>query len=190
MLGAGRGLALEGDGVMNDRFWKNWRWLAWVIPVVLVVGRIAFGGGWEAVLLLFYSWFIVPVTGLLGWIPRRILRVRGHTTAPTIHAVLLSLYWSGMGWYLLSMGVAGDSGTDPSILARLIPVLSRRQEQIFNQFVLLTVVLACALAIALAFMVTPAVPGEKKKTAWSRWAVPAALVLLPVLILAVAALLE
>lgn len=106
-----------------------WPWLNWLLPIGLVA--LAF---WQAQTARGeHSWLItlsaplmIPLAGLLGSLPRFLLRRRGVRTAPPTHTTLLMvLWWSAVGFALAMPDRTpelhpGDAVPVPSLLHRLI----------------------------------------------------------------------
>ena len=54
---------------INDAFWRARPWLAWVVPLVGLLARLALGGGWESLLMLTLTPVMADGTGRrsVGW---------------------------------------------------------------------------------------------------------------------------
>jgi len=94
--------------------WGLWPWLNWLLPIFFCFhGLLLDNNGWEQALwLALFSPIIVPVLGLLGSLPRFILRVRGHSTAPgPMIFVLYITWWSGFIGSLIGAPLSDDQQT-------------------------------------------------------------------------------
>lgn len=115
----------------SDLIWKAWPFLAWGLPVLLVV-RVFAGGGWEALILAFLSPVLVPGLGLLGMLPRLLLRRKGARRTPGVLTWLLVVHWWCWLAFIVAFPSTGDSGPLPSILGSLARApLARGFEQGF-----------------------------------------------------------
>lgn len=102
--------------------WAVWPWMNWVLPTFFVLHGFLGVGGWATLLLLFASPVFIPATGLLGSLPRFLLRKRGHTTTPAPIVGLLFVNWWGWVALTLTMQDAGDSGPLASLLRSMLTV--------------------------------------------------------------------
>lgn len=113
--------------------WYAWPWVNWLLPVFFCFRGLLSNGGWESLALMMFSPIIIPVFGLLGSLPRFILRKRGHTTAPGPIVWLLFLY--GWSWFVAPMTIPGttDSSPLPSLLHSFVgqPLSDKYQGVIF-----------------------------------------------------------
>lgn len=170
-------------GGIRGFVWAIWPWMNWVLPVFFVVHGFFGSGGWGTLILMFTSPVFVPAMGLLGALPRFILRKRGHTTAPAALIWLLFVNW--WSWLALSLTMqdAGDSGPPRSLLRDLMTVpLSRDFEQTLSVSTLAAAVLAWIAVLVIAILVPKPSPGVPRRNAWTTvswvaaFAVPALLV--------------
>lgn len=180
--------------MINDEFWRAWRWLAWALPVALIAMRVFLGGGWEVFILVLYSPIIIAIAGFLGWLPRFILRKRGFTTAPASAVVFITAYWSGLFWYLLALPAVGDSGSEPSMMRNMLPFMSERYEGYAQQMALMVSVSAFVGALITAGVATPPTAASATNTGGVKrgagWGLVGALFLTPVVIVGAAGLIE
>ena len=102
----------ERDRGLSAQMWGLWGAMNWFLPLLLIASRFIFPdeGGWETLLLVFSVPFSVPLCGLLGWIPRKILVRRGHRVAPWYLNVVVLIHWVGAALCLWGMLGVGDSG--------------------------------------------------------------------------------
>lgn len=164
--------------------WAVWPWMNWVLPVLFVVHGFLGAGGWGTLILLFISPVFVPAMGLLGALPRFILRRRGHRTAPGPLVWLLFVNWWGWVTVTLTMQDAGDSGPPLSLLREMMTVpLSRDVEQFLFLGAIAAAVLAWIAVLLIAIFVRPPrTPGASSRDPWTivswiaAFAVPALLV--------------
>lgn len=107
---------------LADIIWRMWPWMTWSLPVALVlVPAMSPGAGWYALFLLLLSPVIVAGAGLLGSLPRFVLRRAGHESAPVGLVWLLLLHWWSWIAVILTFRDASDVGPVPSALSRLAP---------------------------------------------------------------------
>lgn len=172
---AGAPPLLEEDGVR--RFvWYAWPWVNWLLPVfVCFHGFLGNNGGWESLMLMFASPILVPAAGLLGSLPRFIMRKRGFRHAPwALLPVLFGLWWSWLTVALAMEGV-GDSGSLPSLLAEMS---SARFPDGFESILMATAAfLGCLLWVAVLGIASGIQPGagESKRAEVLAWVVAIAL---------------
>lgn len=102
--------------------WALWPWMSWILPVFFAFHGFLGSGGWGTLLLTFASPVFIPAMGLLGMLPRFILRKRGHTTAPAPIVWLLFTNWWAWLAFTVTMQDAGDSGPMKTLLGTLVPV--------------------------------------------------------------------
>lgn len=175
------------SGGIRGFVWAVWPWMNWVLPIFFVVHGFFGSGGWGTLILVFISPVFVPAMGLLGALPRFLLRRRGHTTAPGPLVWLLFVNW--WGWFALTLAMqdAGDSGPLRSLLRDMMTVPLSRD---FEQFVFLGAIAAAVLAWIAVLLIAilapkpaPApAPGAAARDPWTTvswiagFAVPALLV--------------
>ena len=170
--------------MFSESFWRAWRWLAWIMPVLLIVAKVFTGGGWETLMLIFGSPLVVLVVGFFGFLPRLILKQRGFTSAPPAAIGLLTGYWVSMACYLFSLGSIGDSSADPSIVRLLLPFMSARYERLFNWCAAITMMVAAVALIIVASTLRKKREGRSDSA--SGGALVLAVLVTPALILGVA----
>jgi hypothetical protein len=174
------------SGGIRGFVWTVWPAMNWVLPVLFVVHGFFGAGGWGTLILLVTSPVFVPAMGLLGALPRFILRKRGHTTAPGPLVWLLFVNWWGWFTLTITMQDAGDSGPPSSVLRAMMTVpLSRDFELILFFGAVTAAVLAWLAVLLIAIFVSPRpprAPGASRRDAWTTvswiaaFAVPALLV--------------
>lgn len=100
--------------------WSLWPWMNWLLPVVgiLCVGN----GGWALLLLLVVSPVLVPAAGLLGSLPRFVLRRSGAVTTPAPITALLLLQWWAWGAAMITPPGATDGSPIPAVMQVLSPL--------------------------------------------------------------------
>lgn len=104
---------------IHDFAWGVWPWMNWLLPIV---GIFAVGnGGWFLLMLLVMSPILVPILGLLGSLPRFLLRRAGWSTAPAPVTTLLFVQW--WAWIIAMITPLGatDSIPIPAIMQELSP---------------------------------------------------------------------
>lgn len=73
--------------------WLAWPWVNWILPALLIFGySFSNSAGWDGLFLLFLSPVLVPAFGLLGSLPRFIMRRRGYEAAPAPVGVMLAVH--------------------------------------------------------------------------------------------------
>lgn len=103
--------------------WRLWPWMSWILPVFFAVhGFLGTGGGWTTVILAVVSPLLIPAAGLLGALPRFLLRRRGHTMTPAPVVWPLLLHWCAWIALTLTMPGRGDGGSLPSLLQQMLGV--------------------------------------------------------------------
>ncbi|GAA5146797.1 hypothetical protein GCM10025768_05870 [Microbacterium pseudoresistens] len=108
------------DAGLRGFVWYAWPWVNWLLPVYVVFHGFLGNGGWESVMLMMGSPVIIPAAGLLGSLPRFIMRKSGHRYAPwPLLPALFVLWWSWLT-AAMAMPAVGDSGSDPSILSGFV----------------------------------------------------------------------
>lgn len=110
--------------------WAVWPWMSWILPVFFAFHGFLGGGGWGTLVLMLASPVFIPAMGLLGMLPRFILRKRGHRTAPAPLVSLLFVNWWAWFAFTITMQDAGDSGPLETMLGAIVPArLSSNYEQ-------------------------------------------------------------
>lgn len=122
--------------------WAIWPWMSWILPVFFAFHGFLGSGGWGTLLLMFASPVFIPAMGLLGMLPRFILRKRGHRTAPGPLVWLLFVNWWSWVAFTITMQDAGDSGPMKTLLGNLVTVPLSSDYQ--------GVVFVAAIAVAIA----------------------------------------
>lgn len=115
--------------------WRVWPWASWLLPlaVVFVPAMSPRGGGWYALMLLLLSPVIVAAAGLLGSLPRFLLRRAGYHAVPVELMWLLVLHWWSWVPIIVTFRDATDMGRVPSLLNTMLPVgLSHASENVFR----------------------------------------------------------
>ncbi|GAA2853835.1 hypothetical protein [Microbacterium arabinogalactanolyticum] len=99
--------------------WRVWPWMSWLLPVLFVGHGFFGGGGWETLFLLLISPILVPAAGLLGSLPRFVLRRAGSTAVPAPITWVLFVHW--WSWIVASMSMRGatDAAPTPSMMQGL-----------------------------------------------------------------------
>lgn len=112
------GIRTEGNRIrMNRVVWRLWPFLNWVLPALFVgAGYILNGPVLGAFVFLLASPVVVVASGLVGALPRFVLRRRGWRTTPQQVTWLLILNW--WGWILLALSYTYSPDLTPSLLRR------------------------------------------------------------------------
>ncbi|GAB3595924.1 hypothetical protein GCM10027408_03390 [Microbacterium tumbae] len=93
----------------------------WLLPIFVCFHGWLGGGGWETLALSVLSPVIVPVAGLLGSLPRFLLRRRSHRRTPApIVWLLFTNWWS---WFVFAAAMSGATDGAPldSMLRSVVP---------------------------------------------------------------------
>ncbi|MFC4139002.1 MULTISPECIES: hypothetical protein [unclassified Microbacterium] len=174
--------------------WRLWPWLNWLLPIGFVLfclWRLLSFRGETALTLVLASPLIIPAAGLLGSLPRLVLRRAGVRSTPAPRIWLLVLHWwcwPAVAFAMPDMTLTGDPTETPSA-----PVPSVLQQMVGAPMggVLSAWALVVAVVVGLgswvALLVVTAGPAAlRHRRAWLRagWA---AAVLAPVLLFGVAA---
>ena len=150
-------------GRQNEIVWKAWPFLAWLLPLTLVLMVTGSdSGGWETLFVILASPILLPVAALVCLVPRMILRRRGgFRSSTTLVSVAMVVHWWSLVTFALSHRGTGDSGTTDSVLAGLFSSLGEKQEALLNAGSAIVAVLSwgCATVFAvLAVSSSPAAP--------------------------------
>ncbi|MFK3677871.1 hypothetical protein ACI2IP_09065 [Microbacterium sp. NPDC090218] len=155
--------------------WDLWPWMNWLLPVVAIffVGN----GGWALMALLLFSPLLVPAAGLLGSLPRFILRKSGRTTTPAPVTTLLFVQW----WAWAAAMITPPGATDGSPIPAVMQAFSARPiSGGFLYAVMLTasgVAVACWIAVLVIAIVTSTRSPARASSPWTVVAWIAAFVL-------------
>lgn len=101
--------------------WAIWPWLNWLLPIGFCLAALGTGRGVLPMLAVFASPLLVPAAGLLGALPRRMLRSQGVGAAtPASITWLLVLHW--WSWIGMAVTLPDDTFVEvrPSLLQRLL----------------------------------------------------------------------
>lgn len=135
--------------------WAVWPWTNWILPTLFVLHGFLGVGGWGTLLLLFASPIFIPAAGLLGSLPRFLLRKRGYTTTPAPIVSLLFVNWWGWVALTLTMQDAGDSGPLMSLLRSMLTVPLAVDYEQGLYVVAICVAIAAWLAVLVIAIVMP-----------------------------------
>lgn len=166
---------------LNQLVWVLWPAVSWLLPVFVYL-LMAKNGGWEILILLPLMLVIIPACGLLGLIPRRILRTAGAETAPTLISILLFVNWGSQILFGLSHRGIGDSGGLDSVLGESFDMSDSRQGMLSGTAILIALTSFCAVLLLAAVMADST--RIRTTPSWVGWvAVPAVPLLLVGLVL-------
>lgn len=164
--------------------WAIWPWMNWLLPLAAIfcVGN----SGWGLIILVVASPVLVPIAGLLGSLPRFLLRRSGAAAPAPITTLLIVQWWA---WVTAMVTPAGATDTTP-IPAMMQQMSSRPISADYLNAVLagasLTGALCGVAVLVLAIVSTRRAEGEPRAGAtgwtWSAWL---AIGLLPLLFMAV-----
>ena len=141
---------------LAETIWHVWPWASWCLPLAVVFAPSLSGGGWFAAIIFVLSPVIVPAAGLLGSLPRFLLRRAGHRSAPVEVLWLLLLHWWSWVPVMVTFQDETDMGRVPSLLTKILPVgLSHAGEDAFRTLGFISLVLTW---IAIVFRVKSGSP--------------------------------
>lgn len=137
--------------------WACWPAVSFLIALwVFVLRSLWLPAGWEGLILLVASPFLVPIATILLWLPRIIMRKRGHRSAPplaiwVLWILLCFAFVLPLCWHAIS-----DTSSGPSGLAHLAgrPVASEIESVVFL-ICCWGVVLSWTLLIVLSLTLKP-----------------------------------
>lgn len=138
------------SGGIRGFVWALWPVMSWLLPVFFVFHGFLGGGGWGTLLLMFASPIFVPAMGLLGMLPRFILRKRGHRTTPGPIGWLLFVNWWAWVAFTITMQDAGDSGPMETMLDGILA--ARLSSDVEQGIFLGAVAVACLSWLAVLFV--------------------------------------
>lgn len=169
--------------IVNRLTWNVWLWLVWLLPVLLIVAKMLAPGGQEKIFLMVLSPIIILVAGVLGWLPRLILKRRGFRSSPSGVSAVFAVHWWAFSMCLLAIDSADHIGPLPSLLNLMLPFLP---EAISGGVVLISMWvtgLSYAALVALAIFI-PVQASQRRGS----WAPLLAVVATPVVLLGLGAL--
>lgn len=107
----------NGRSDIHSFVWGLWPWMNWGLPVIAMftIGN----GGWMALLLLVASPVLVPALGLLGSLPRFLLRKSGISTTPAPITTLLFVQWWAWAAAMITPAGATDGSPIPAVMQGL-----------------------------------------------------------------------
>ena len=150
--GRGRKPRLRGTGVL----WRSWLWVSWfLVPALFLFRGMCGVGGWESLFLVLVSPVLVPALGLLGALPRFVLRHRGHTSIPALVGVPMVVCAWGLALLMFSMRGATDGPSVDSVLRQLFPAVSQRAELLTLGIAAWMIPIAYLAALVLACVLRP-----------------------------------
>lgn len=169
----------SGRSDIHSFAWGVWPWMNWGLPLVAII--TVGNGGWALLMLLMISPVLVPVLGLLGSLPRFLLRKSGITTTPAPITGLLFVHWWAWAAAMITPPGATDGSPIPAVMQGLSP---RPISGGFLQAVMLGgsgIAVACwitVLILAIVLRARAALPAAPKRWTLVAWL---AAVMLPVL---------
>ncbi|MDN6351649.1 MAG: hypothetical protein L0J69_08275 [Yaniella sp.] len=107
----------------NHLTWNMWLWLVWLLPAVLIAIKMFAPGGQEKLFLMLLSPIIILLAGLLGWLPRFVLKKRGFGYAPSGVSAAFAVHWWAFSLCVLGIDGADHMGPIPSPLSLAMPFL-------------------------------------------------------------------
>lgn len=109
--------------VINRLTWNVWLWLVWLLPAVLITIKMFAPGGMEKLFLMLLSPVIILLAGVLGWLPRLILKKRGFRYSPSGVSAVFAVHWWAFSLCVLGIDGADHIGPIPSPLSLALPFL-------------------------------------------------------------------
>lgn len=109
----------SGRSDIHSFAWGIWPWMNWGLPLVAII--TVGNGGWALLMLLVISPVLVPVLGLLGSLPRFLLRKSGITTTPASITALLFVQWWAWVAAMITPPGATDGSPIPAVMQGLSP---------------------------------------------------------------------
>ena len=145
----------KGVGVL----WRSWLWVSWFIfPAAFLFRSFAGVGGWESLFAVLFSPLIVPGVGLLGAVPRFVLKHRGFRSIPVSVGVTIVTSCWGLVMICLSMPGATDAAPIESVVRATFGFVSQRAEETLLGISFIVWVGAYLAALVLVFVLRPAPP--------------------------------
>lgn len=115
---------MQKVATINRLTWKSWLWLVWLLPAVVIAINMFAPGGQDQVFLMILSPVIILVAGLLGWLPRLILKKRGFRYSPSSVSAVFAGHWWAFILCALGIDSADQTGPIPSPLSVALPFLN------------------------------------------------------------------
>lgn len=176
---------IRGTGVL----WKSWLWVSWFIgPAAFVLRSVLGVGGWESLFFVLFSPVIIPALGLLGALPRFVLKRRGHRSIPaSVGVTAIASCW-GLVLFMCAMPGTTDSSPIDSVVRQALG-LSGRAENTLLGFAFVVWVAAYLVTAVLSFVLRPVPPSDAQSARYpgrTRLAAILAIVLVPVLLVSAA----
>lgn len=100
--------------------WRIWPAMNWLVPAFVCLHGLLGYGSLEGFFLIPASVVIVPVTALLGSLPRYLLRKKGHRSTPLPMVPLLFVTWWGWVCFASAMTSPRNGTQLPSIFSALV----------------------------------------------------------------------
>lgn len=156
------------DVALSNRLtWNVWLWLVWLLPAVLIVIKVSMPGSMEKLFLIILSPIVVALSGLLGWLPRFVLKKRGFRYSPSGVSAVFAVHWWAFSLCVLGLGGADHTGPIPSPLDRVLPFLGGEIGGDVTSFSMGVVGLSYVALVALAVW-TP-LGSQQRRASWAVW---------------------
>lgn len=170
--------SVPGKAGTNRSIWACWLWLVWLLPAFLIVVKTVMPGGSERIFLMLFSVVIIPLAGVLGWLPRLILKKRGFRYAPSAVSAVFCVHWVAFALTVLSISGATAQGPIPSPLSVILPFVG---DETSRRVGLISAVIVGLSYVALMVLAMVIRRSMERYCAW--WTAPVVLAATPVFII-------
>ncbi|WP_343958787.1 hypothetical protein [Yaniella flava] len=145
---------------INRGTWVLWLWVVWLLPIIVITTKAALPGGAERLFLMLSAVIVIPLAGVLGWLPRCILKKRGFRHSPSAVTAVFSVHWVAFSLSVLAIGGATQQGPVPSPLSQVLPFVGdTASTNVVMISSLLVGVSYAAMVLLVAFLPRPHYPG-------------------------------
>ena len=159
--------------------WCIWPWAACLLPLLVV---LCYPRSYEQGIVYVFGVVLVPCFGILGVLPRWVLRKRGHQVVPIVVAPLLVLHWWCWVIVLLTLDSSGDIST-PSLLDTLTAgKLTPGLNLLFGQCAFIVGVGTWLMSLIFSLFVRPQRGGSPRR----QWTVIVVSLVAPIMLLVTA----
>lgn len=153
--------------ISNRLTWNVWLWLVWLLPAVLIAIKMFAPGGQEKLFLMLLSPIIILLAGLLGWLPRFVLKKRGFGYSPSGVSAAFAVHWWAFSLCVLGIDGADHMGPIPSPLSLAMPFLG---DEIGSDVVRLSMwVTGLSYAALVVLAIFTPVKTQQRRASWTAW---------------------